>query len=99
MGIHTIVLWASISFGMAPSSSGAAGSTTFAVSRRKHQPQLTHTIARMGSRIGKQAGQFPKRSGAVGFMAKAARIKVAGAPHQPPLLSRTIAMLDLPTGC
>merc|ERR1712241_924106 len=58
LSIHTTVRWASISLGMAPSSSGA-----------------------------------------VGFMAKAARIKVAGAPHPPPLLSRTIAMRDLLIGC
>merc|ERR1712061_916735 len=62
------------------------------------QPQQTHTIARMGLRIGKQAGQSPRKSGAVGFTVKAARTKVAVARPQLPLLSRTIATQDLPIG-
>merc|ERR1712026_154954 len=78
-------------------SNGAAGSTTFAASRRKRQLQQTHTIARMGSRIGRRAGQSPRKSGAVGFMVKAARTKVAVAPRLPSL-SRTIAMLDSAIG-
>merc|ERR1712024_317181 len=82
---------------MGQNNPGAAGSTTFAASRRKRQLQQTHTIARMGSRIGRQAGQSPRKNGAVGFMVKAARSKVAVAPRLP-LLSRTIAMQDLPIG-
>merc|ERR1712045_737332 len=97
LSIHTIALWASTSPGMGPNSSGAAGSTTFAASRRKRQPQQTHTTARMGSQIGKQAGRSPRKSGAVGFMVKAARTRVAVAPRLPSL-SRTIAMQDLPIG-
>merc|ERR1712061_973055 len=62
------------------------------------QPQQTHTIARMGLRIGKRAGQSPRKSGAVGFTVKAARTKVAVARPQLPLLSRTIATQDLPIG-
>jgi len=86
---------------MGPNSSGAAGSTTSADSRRNRQPQQTLTIARMGSRIGKPVGQSPRKTGAVGFMEKAARTKVVAAPRQLlllPLLSRTIAMLALPIG-
>merc|ERR1712218_6216 len=102
LSIHIIVLWASISLGMAPSSSGAAVTTTFAANRRSRLLQQILTTARMGSQIGRRAGRSPRRSGAVGFMARAARIKVAGAPHPhplPPSLSRTTAMPDLPTGC
>merc|ERR1719232_126071 len=51
----------------------------------------------MGSQIGKQAGRSPRRSGAVGFTAKAARTREVVAPRLP-LLSRTIATQDLPIG-
>merc|ERR1719330_1164531 len=98
LSIHTTALWASISPGTGPNSSGAAGSTTFAASRRKRQLQQTPTIARMGLRTGKQAGQSPRKNGVVGFMGKAARTKAAAAPRQLPSLNRTIAMLDLRIG-
>jgi len=41
----------------------------------------------------------PRKNGAVGFMAKAARTKVAVAPRRLRWLSRTTATRDLPTGC
>lgn len=50
----------------------------------------------MDSQIGRQAGQFPKRSGAAGFMAKVALTSEAGAPL---CLNLTIATLDLRIGC
>merc|ERR1712045_42816 len=95
LSIHTIALWASTSPGMGRNSSGAAGSTTFAASRRNRQPQQIPTIARMGSRIGKQAGLSRRRSGAAGSTVKVVHSRAVGARH---LRSLTTAMPGSPIG-
>jgi len=60
---------------------------------RSHQPILS--IALMASRIGKQVGQCPRRSGAAESTARVVRIKAVAALRLP---SRTIAMLDSQIG-
>merc|ERR1712045_750287 len=57
-------------------------------------------IAKMVSRIGRLAGVSPKKNGAVGCMARVARIRavVASAVPSAHPASHTIATLDLPTG-
>merc|ERR1711956_17406 len=54
----------------------------------------------MVSRIGRLAGGSPKKNGAVGCMARVARIRavVASAAPSAHQASRTTATLDLPTG-
>jgi len=54
-----------------------------------------HTIVPMASQIGRQAGLFRRKSGAAGFMARAAPTREAGARHH---RSLTIAMRDSPIG-
>merc|ERR1712117_327486 len=54
------------------------------------------SIVLMGSRIGRLVGQFPRRSGAVVFMAKVARIREGGALHH---LTHTIATQASRIGC
>merc|ERR1711997_1073467 len=79
---QSTLTWAlsdSISMGTKPSSSGAAVSTTFAANRRNHQRQLIHTIVPMASRTGRLVGQYPRRSGAVVFTARAARTQAVDA--------------------
>merc|ERR1712127_131700 len=94
--IPTIALLDSTFLGTRPSSSGAAVSTIFAANRHNHQLQLIPTIVPTGSRIGSKAGQFPRRSGAVGFMAKVARIRAGDALHR---LTHTIATQASQIGC
>jgi len=93
--IHTIALLGNTSLGKAPNSNGAAGSTIPAGSRHSHQPPQTPTIARTGSRIGRPGGLSPRRNGAAGCMARAARIRAVDVS---PRMSRTIATLDSPIG-
>merc|ERR1712032_357512 len=58
------------------------------LSQSRHQP--IRTTAPMVSRIGKQVGQWQRRSGAAESTARAVRTKAAAARRLP---SRTIAML------
>lgn len=58
--------------------------------------QQTLTIAPRDGPIGWQVGQFPRRNGAAGSMARAAQDRAEEVVPQPP--SRMIAMLDLPIG-
>jgi len=89
-----------MSLGMGPSSSGVAGFTMSVGSPLNHQRRQIHTIAKMGSRIGKLGGVSPKKNGAVGCMARVARIRavVASAAPSAHQASRTIVTRDFPTG-
>merc|ERR1740116_22222 len=51
-----------------------------------------------GSQTGRRAGRSPRKNGAVEFMAKAARTKVAVAPRRLPWLNHTTATRELPIG-
>jgi len=95
--IHTIALWDSISPGMDPNSSGVAGFTTSVASQPNRQRRQIPTIARMVSRIGRLDGVSPRRTGAAGFMARAAPTKVAVDVWH--LLSHMTATLASPIGC
>merc|ERR1712045_362844 len=94
--IPTIAPSGSILLGTKASSPGAARTITFVVSRRNRRLRRILTIALMVSRIGRQVGLSPRRSGAAGSMAKVAQTKVEDASRRP---SHTIVMQDLPIGC
>merc|ERR1712154_272135 len=96
LSIPTIAPSGSILHGTKASSPGAVRTITSVASRRNRRLQRIPTIAQMVSRIGRQVGLSPRRSGVVGSMAKAAQTKVEDASRR---LSHTIVMQGLPIGC